>query len=436
MGSSDVTHPELERACEIVAEKDVQPLRRALFRRLAEQRPTVRAALATWDRLGKGSSRAAFVAAYAAKSFLDPRLPDRECDIVAAWQYANERRQVETLARLVPELRLACVTLGPTALLSLTRWRELVAPPRAGHGAWTLLERFARRGDFLVAARVAGTIGHYLRMRSFLEQSPARAVLVSSDANPFPLALVCAARELGKKTCFVTHGHVADGPPPLDFDLSLLDGPAVREVYARAGPIRGRVAFKGSEGFVRRMDPSRVRRGVRTLGVFLSILVDWRRVSEVLARLRAELRPERVVLRLHPNREMRHSGWAGPLDLGGVRVSDGDRTLVADAEACDLVAAGNSSAHLSVLKLGVPTLYVPELDELEPDYYRFVAEGIVAPKPTGPLDLEQIATFYEGPGWMARFARFDAGYPDSQARCDNEVATELRRLVGRQGGAS
>lgn len=414
--------PELSRACEIVAAKDSQPLRRALFAKLASRTPALRAALAAWEHLGTGRRAAAFVSPLALACWLEVPAPKRDADLLAAWKYENERRQIAALAALAPALTIESLALRPGAAagaLGTPSWE-----PRAD---WALLRAHCAGGDFLVAARVACTIGYYRRMLPLLARSRARAVIVSSDANPYAMALVAAARRLGKRTCFVTHGHVAEGPPPLDFDLSLLDGPAARAVYERAGPVRGKVVFKGAEGAARPMDTSRLARGVRTLGVVLSILVDFRRVGRALDRLRAELRPERVVLRLHPNRTMRDPDWARHVDLTGVRVSDGARPLGEDAGACDLVVAGNTSAHLTVLKLGVPSAYLAGLDEMGDDYYGFLREGLVAPFTT---DVRALAAFYDDPGWGARFARFDAGYPDRQAECDRRVAAALRALAG------
>jgi hypothetical protein len=425
--------PELRRACAIVVKQDTRPLRRALFARLAARTPALRVALAAWERLGAGRRAAAFVSPLALQCFLEVRPPRRDADLLGVWKYENERRQLAALSALDPAIPIEMITLEPTAAATvLDEPRSAGALARVPE-AWDLLREYATRGDFLVAARVACTIGYYLRMLPLLRHSRAAAVLVSSDSNPYAMALVHAARRLGRRTCFVTHGHVAAGPPPLDFDLSLLDGPVVREVYERAGAIRAAVVFKGSEGRVRPMDTSRLRGGVRTLGVVLSILVDWPRVGALLDRLRADLSPERIVLRLHPNRTMLDPQWARHVSLAGVRVSRGERPLTEDAEACDLVVAGNTSAHLTVLKLGVPTAYLPALDDVGADYYDFVNERIVAPiADDGSIDVGAIARFYDDPGWAPRFARFDAGYPDRQEACDRAVLEGLRALLERR----
>lgn len=416
--------PELSRACEIVARKDAQPLRRALFEQLSDRTRAVRAARTAWEHLGNGRRAAAFVSALAVKSYLEVRFPTEDADVLAIWKYENERRQIAALQALDPTLRIANIEIAPS--IGLGNATPAGAPWAA---AWEVLRTHASRGDFLIAARVAETVGYYLRMLAELARQPASAVLVSSDTNPYARALVHAARRLGKRTCFVTHGHVAEGPPPLDFDLSILDGDAVRDVYERAGPVRGAVVFKGSEGVARPMDTTRLADGTRTLGIVLSILVDWRNVGRLLTRWRDTLGPERIVLRLHPNVTMRDPRWADRIDLDRVHVSLGERPLAEDVLDCDLVLAGNTSAHLTVLKLGVPTAYVQELDEVGADYYGFVRDRIVAPVDARAIALPVIARFYSDPEWPSRFARYDAGYPDSQRACDEAVIRALHELT-------
>lgn len=416
----------LERVCAIVAHKDAQPLRRALFARKAAITPAIRAALATWAGLRGTAARTAFVAGYGALALARLQAPVDDGPIWSMAEYDNEARQIDALARLAPELGFSRLRLGPVSAGAAAKaLREA-----AGRDAYRLLEHHVRGGDFLVAARVASTLGHALAAERLLGRSRARAVLVSSDTNPATLGVVGAAEALGRRTCFVTHGFVAESPPPLAFDLSILDGPAVRDVYARAGEIRGRVVFRGVEGRARPLRTGALRRGVGTLGVFLSILFDAGALARHLETLRARLAPERMLLRLHPNRAMRDPAWARGIDLRGVVVSDGARSIAEDCDACDLVAAGSSSAHLSALKLGVPTIYVPGLDEVPDDYYGFVARGVVPRLAPGePLDGARLAQFYEAPAWGGAFASFDAAYPDRQDECDDEVRRALRSLV-------
>ena len=414
----------LERACAIVARKDVQPLRRALFARKAQRDAAIRAALAVWARLPTREARVAFVSLYGAHAHAQVRWPARDALVLAVHAYRNEERQLRALAALDPRLDVASITLATPRASALARGALAIRRARS------VLASYAD-GDFLVAARVAATAGSFLRMDEALARSTARAVWVSSDGNPYAVALARAAASRGIRTCFVTHGHVAEGPEPLDFDLAILDGEVVREVYARSGPIRGRVVLRGTEGAARPMCVTRLEGGIETLGVLASILVDYARLGDTIRRLRESLRPRRVLLRLHPNLEMRDPHWRRALASPDVVVSDGGRTLEEDLDASDLVVAGNSSVHLGALKRGVPSAYDPRLDDAPDDYYRFVEMGIVprlASELSPSASCASLRAFFEDPQWAARFARFDAGYLDPEARA-REVREALRELV-------
>jgi hypothetical protein len=90
----------------------------------------------------------------------------------------------------------------------------------------------------------------------------------------------------------------------------------------------------------------------------------------------------------------------------------GEKVLLQDAKLCDVVLAGNSSCHLSLLRYGVPTFYVAGLDQVPHDFYRFLELGIVpAFDKVEAVDLPKLATFYGDPQWSERFTFFDAGYP-------------------------
>jgi hypothetical protein len=67
------------------------------------------------------------------------------------------------------------------------------------------------------------------------------------------------------------------------------------------------------------------------------------------------------------------------------------------------------------------------------DYYGFARDGIVARAAPGSIDPAAIARFYRDPQWPARFARFDAGYPDRQPDCDRAVREALRALLAPRG---
>ena len=414
-------------AVRTVVFKDSQPFRQSMFRYLSGHKRSVRAVLSAHRLLGTSWLSTLMVGAYGLKSAMAVRPPAGRPAIWAAHLYRNERRQLEAVSEL-SEAPVGYVDFGAAGIATLASWRWLLAGvPREAGFYLRLVHRLNQGGDFLVVARAAETAAFYLRFVPLLRDSGARAVLVSSDSNPYAMGLTFAARSLGIKTIYVTHGHLPEGPPRIYFDLSIMDGPAVVDTYERSRGLEGRVVFRGSEGTLRPMRTAGLRAGPIRVGYFASILVDWEETSALLARVKARLGPSAFLVRLHPNKTIRHPAAEGHLRRIGVEVSDGDRVLLEDAERCDLVLAGNSSCHLSVLKFGVPTLYMRGLDAEPYDFYKFIELGIIPEASPDDLDTGRIAAFYEDPEWTARFARFDASYPDKDLSGD--VANAISEVL-------
>ena len=413
--------PELDRVLAAVRAKDEAPFRQHAFDYLAGHNRAVAVARGVHRALPR-RLRTALVAAYGAAAAVRTA-PPPPAPVVSAVRYRNERRQVDQLAT-DGELGIATVELdaGPRSWAAAARALMASDARRA-------LRAAASDADFLVACRLAESVGRFVALRGRLPPQ-ARVALVSSDTNPYAVALVAAAREAGLKVAFVNHGHLPEGPPPLDVDLAILDGEALLDVYRRAGPVRADVVFRGSEGEYRPLCTAGLKSGLR-LGVFASLLVDWRQLGRRIEQLRAATEASSILLRLHPNTTIRDPDWAAHVDLRPAdRVSDGARVLLADAADCDLVVAGNSSCHLSVLKHGVPTVQVPDLDVVPHDFYRFRIDRIV-PFVDDPnaLDLAGITAFYGG-DWPDRFALYDAGYPGRDNAARRDAADALRRLAG------
>ena len=435
----------LLRALRTVRNKDAWSFRQAVFQDLASRKPAVRAAVGVHRALGASRASTLLVSAYGLSSYLGVRAPGGGAPVLAVNAYRNEERQLDWLAGLLGEGAIDRVQLDARAALSregLAALADLLAHPGDVRRALRVIHRFNAEGNFLVSCRVASTLGYYLRLKPLLAAHPARATLVSSDTNPYAMGLSYAARDLGRPTIYVTHGHIPDGPPPLDFDLSILDGPAVLRVYEDMGPTRGAVVYKGAEGACRPMDTSGLRAARRAprggdlnVGVFLSLMLDWDTIGPLLRAVRERLNPARLLVRLHPNRIIRPDDYRERLlaDELGLEISTGDSVLLADAERCDVVLTGNSSCHLSLLKYGVPTVYNRQLDTVPHDFYRFIAERMVLEVPElSALDPSAVADFYDDPGWAARFAFFDASYGRAQSELDAAVTEAVRALAGIQ----
>ncbi|MFT5430798.1 MAG: hypothetical protein ACI9OJ_001476 [Myxococcota bacterium] len=421
----------LRAAIAVVVFKDSGEFRQFVFADFASRKPLVRAAIAAHRLLRKTPLGTLMMAGYGLKSFLAVNAPD-DADILAAASYRNEHRQLDQVESLLDKVSVGRADFGLGTILTRDSIRALirqVSHPGRLRDLWNLIDEQSQSSDFLVAARVASTVGYYERFGQMLDEHRPRAIVVSSDSNPYAMGLTFGAKNRSVPTIYITHGHLPDGPPALMFDLSILDGPQCATVYEEAGPIGGEVVFRGSEGTYRPLRTAGLRKANPSIGIFCSLVVDWERLGRLVGDIQRTLNPSQIVLRLHPNkiiRDKRALDWID--DRSNVTISDGDQVLTSDADRCDVVFVGNSSCHLTVLKYGVPTIYVRGLDKVPHDFYRLLKLNVVpAFESVGDVGLADVANFYEAPEWPARFTRFDAAYEHGVDSLDADVKAALER---------
>lgn len=408
----------LVRALRTVRFKDSQPFRQSMFTYLAGRRRLVGVVLAG-HALVRGSAVATLaISAYGLLPLFTTTAPTAPARVWAVGVYRNEQRQFDFVARCLGEGRVARVGTRPnlrSVLSGLVGLAGVIGAPSTARRYRALVRRSDRERGFLVACRVAATFGYYCRALDLLDHagSGVSTVLVSSDSNPYAMGFVAAARQRGLNVAYIPHGHLPEEPPVLDADLALFDGPALEAVYRRAGPLTATIVYKGAEGDYRPMRTAGLGGRRFTLGIFMSILVDWAAFGGLLTRIDAALRPERIVVRFHPNTTIRDPAARRHVPaLPHLEFSDGATILTDDAARCDLVLAGNSSCHLTLLKFGVPTAYVRGLDVVPHDFYRFISDGLIPgfDRPED-LDVRRVAAFFEAPTWAETYRTYDATYP-------------------------
>jgi hypothetical protein len=417
-------------ALRIVIEKDSGPFRQAVFDDVAQLHPAVRFARRVHRALGRSPLSTLWVGLYGLKAFLTAEQPRANAPVWAVAAYRNERRQFDWIGSLLPAGRIAALRIDSLTLLrggAAAAFVRMLLHPRDAIRVLRIIGRINKRSDFLVACRAASLLGYAVRIAGDFSRRRPRAVLVSTDSNPYGLALAFAAKRKGIPSIYVTHGHIPAGPPRLHFDLSVLDGPALERVYSERAPIGGAVVYKGAEGEYRPMSTRNLRGPRANIGVFLSLRTDWPRLGEVLREMKRRLGPDRMVVRMHPNELVRPSNALQSLaGIDGAEISRGETILLADAARCDVVFAAGSSCHLTLLRYGVPTASVDGLDLVPKDFYGFERARIVPHfRGVEEIDLAAIAAFYEDPDWAARFGQFDASYPG------RDTGPDVRAAIGR-----
>ena len=431
----------LLQAIRIIIRADSDPVRQALFANLKESHRLVRVVFALHERLNATAS-ALLVSGYGLASYLTVTVPrNRRAPLLSVARHANARRQVARVAawlepgqceRLDTRAAALAGQLARTALVPVTS-------PRSFAQAFRVVRRIDRRYGFLVACRVAAAIAWYARGKAILAAQRPHAVLVSSDTNPEEVGFTAAARALAIPSIFISHAYPTPFSPPLAFSLSILGGEAEAEARRRRGPIAGEVLLAGLEGDSRPLDAGQFERREPVIGIFAPKAVSWQTLADVIADCRRSFRARRIVIRWHPSmlERPRLSHRLG--DLSGVVESPRTAKLADVARQCDWVIADeNSSVHLPVLKLGIPSIAVKQLGrypETRTDMYGLVRDGIVPPAVASIREVQADAlnTFFSN-GWVARFQQYDASYARPETAVECEVRAAIARLRDRTAG--
>jgi len=240
--------------------------------------------------------------------------------------------------------------------------------------------------------------------------------VVANDHSPSQVAFKAALEGYGVPMVYVQHAQVSKSFPPLDFYLSILRNDASLEAYREAGDVVGEIVVAS------RYPNSKIKSvpavlaelsGRVSVGIYPTSQFDAKSLNSVAEELASNPSVADVFVKLHPNNKTTLNGS----QRGGLRM------VSAPPKHPHIAVVGNSSVALDLLAAGAPVFHVFALDTVEPDYYRFVSDGI-----TQSITVEDLAgyefrndTFYNI-GWLGRISRFEPSVVDSQLLVRRRVA--------------
>lgn len=233
----------------------------------------------------------------------------------------------------------------------------------------------------------------YVHLPYFLDllaRMQPRTVVMSNDHGVANRSLRIAAESLGLRTVYLQHGAVSDVFPRMNYDIAFLDGMVSAEIYARCrdnppahgARARTRAYLSGQKKRFRRREPGDPGRPP-VVGVGVNPLDHFAEVRALVESIVS--RGMSCVVRCHPAQA---AGFVS--DLAGVLARHGALVELSDAKIhsldaflarCDLLVAANTSLHLEAALSGIPSFYFEFGPTAHPDYYGFVARGVVRPLP-------------------------------------------------------
>jgi hypothetical protein len=340
------------------------------------------------------------------RSFLSVGHVDRSDGAVWIARLGNERRALETLPHLCPELGWTELKFrswpSAAALCALAR---KFGPRRI----LRIARRLHRRYEFFKVLRVVELIGYYARYLEIFQNTRFIIAVVSSHSNPHSIAFSLAARKCGVPTVLITHGMPVRPVARLSYDLAVVHCEAARQTYLAEGCRLDRVLIHGRRQHYRPMPAGSLPEHL-TVGIFLCKDVNEERLRDLVDHLLGEPRVSRILVRPHPkNLWMGLDKWIASRQNLEVHLSRSGSAF-RDIQNSDIVLAGNSSVLTDAVTAGRPSGYVPGLDHGSPDLHAFVARGLIYPIDELGFDPDGMLRFYQRQGWstvLRLFANVD-----------------------------
>ncbi|MDQ0820502.1 hypothetical protein QFZ79_002793 [Arthrobacter sp. V4I6] len=223
----------------------------------------------------------------------------------------------------------------------------------------------------------------FLAAYETLGNSSSECFVVANDHSPAPVAYAKVASYFKKKVIYIQHAEVTENFPALDFDLSILRNRVSKEIYSTIGSPKGKILLSPrSQLTFDRAEVATIRASLMNTDAIPAYIypTSVSSIDEVLKlyqSLDANPHVSRTAVKLHP------SGKDEDLYLQkGMQV---EKLTPAYAH---LAVCGNSSVAIELLASGSLVYQCFDLDQIAPDYYGFVRQGLVQSLTSAEISLE------------------------------------------------
>lgn len=223
-------------------------------------------------------------------------------------------------------------------------------------------------GDFLF-----NCVGLYEVAYKYLDKHKPNCVVLANDHSERQRALLNAAQRLNIPVIYIQHASITHFMPPLDFDLSLLEGQDALDKYKELGEIKGKVEFVGMPKFDKYIQFRKTSRQITNIGCCTNLLDNQNEIENTLKQLSKSFPKCQINFRPHPNDKR---SFALPDAIG---LSTKAETSFDFIQRQDVLIAGTSSIHLEAILLNVNSIYfeITALEDNLKDAYGYVKNGLI-----------------------------------------------------------
>ena len=421
---------ELYQSIKIVKFKDSQPFRQFIFKNLKSRKLAVRLSDTIYHLLPKPIKNI-YILSYGILSYLSTPNIENKVKNLGIYSYKNELRQLNFINKsLETKLTLKIIKISPSKFVKNITSVLILILDRRIYSIANLINK--KNNNFLVSCRCISTMFYYINFKNKLKNSQIKSIIVSSDSNPYAMGITFAAKSLEINTVYINHGHIPENPPRLIFDHNILDGQALLDTYKRTNNTHSNVIFKGIEGEFSKMEEITKNKSLR-VGVFLSLVTDWDSLLKLVTRLSLDKENSQILVRLHPNLIIREIKYVKSLKLiEKVKVSLSETIASDDLNNIDYLIAGNSSVHLTSLKIGVPSIYFDKIDLVPYDFYLFSKLGLVLEmNEMKKVSISELNQFYNSEEWIKVYKYFEGLNPsdkNEQLQFKNKIINLFKEI--------
>lgn len=263
------------------------------------------------------------------------------------------------------------------------------------------------------------------------------SIWVANNQLPNTMALEVVANFLGKPYLYAQHAQITRITPAMRVNFLLTEGNKSLSIFKQITEEHGlnfesKVIYMGNYSTIGKTLP--VRLPFKGKPIRIGVSLSSTSPSTILTRIDSELRlsgfdVEQIYYRPHPGTKSEFFETNGSLQF-----------ILADklsfspeqyASAIDLHIAGNSSMHVNMLTLGIPSVQYLPMDKMKDDYYGFIADDLIpAVGSLSELSYEKLELF-RNEDWVEKMRSYNANYLVEEEKIKARLLEGLSSILSR-----
>lgn len=213
-------------------------------------------------------------------------------------------------------------------------------------------------------------LGYYFEAKRILKKWKPEALVFANDHLVVSRCMLLAAKKLNIKTIYIQHACVTHNFPPLEFDLSLLEGEDSQDKYVH---ISGEVRLIGMPKFEHYRNAYAITKEVTNIGISINEFDDIKNAIILCQWIYEAGTFNTITIRPHPAIK-----WNHKLPDYFIISDPSTETSFEYLSKIQVHVSGDSSIHLEAVLMGAISLYYNFTEgKLINDFYGFLNKGLI-----------------------------------------------------------